>query len=218
MAVLPSSTVTFLFTDIEGSTRRWEHHPGAMKAAVERHDAILRQAIEDNGGHIFRTEGDAFRAAFANAPQALRAALDAQQALNAESWAKEIDPIRVRMAMHTGAVEIREGDYVGPSLNRMARLFSSAPQGRLAGLEQLITLLNRERRNNRLYVTLLQPTPTLLVEDKELPNAPLSQINVLDQRRNPVGSILLRESTAGEWSVPLNQVISGLASVNIAVK
>ena len=103
-------------------------------------------------------------------------------------------------------------------LNRMTRLFSSAPQGRLAGLEQLITLLNRERRNNRLYVTLLQPTPTLLVEDKELPNAPLSQINVLDQRRNPVGSILLRESTAGEWSVPLNQVISGLASVNIAVK
>ena len=56
------------------------------------------------------------------------------------------------------------------------------------------------------------------MEDKELPNAPLSQINVLDQRRNPVGSILLRESTAGEWSVPLNQVISGLASVNIAVK
>ncbi len=103
------------------------------------------------------------------------------------------------------------------SLNRMSRLFTFAP-GRLAGLEQLITLLNRERRNNRLYVTLLQPTPTLLVEDKELPNAPLSEINVLDQRRNSGSSLLLRESTAGEWSVPLNQVISGLYSLTITVK
>ncbi len=102
-------------------------------------------------------------------------------------------------------------------LNRMSRLFTLAP-GRLTGLEQLITLLNRERRNNRLYVTLLQPTPTLLVEDKELPNAPLSEINVLDQRRSPGGSLLLRESTAGEWSAPMNQVISGSYSLSIAVK
>ena len=102
-------------------------------------------------------------------------------------------------------------------LNRMSRLFTLAP-GRLAGLEQLIRLLNRERRNNRLYVTLLQPTPTLLVEDKELPNAPLSEINVLDQRRSPGGSLLLRESTAGEWSAPMNQVIAGSYSLFITVK
>jgi len=102
-------------------------------------------------------------------------------------------------------------------LNRMSRLFTLAP-GRLAGLEQLITLLNRERRNNRLYVTLLQPTPTLLVEDKELPNAPLSEINVLDQRRSPGNSLLLRESTAGEWSTPMNEVIAGSYSLSIAVK
>ena len=104
------------------------------------------------------------------------------------------------------------------TLNRMSHLFTFAPQGRLAGLEQLITLLNRERRNNRLYVTLLQPTPTLLVEDKELPNAPLSEINVLDQRRSPGGSLLLRESTAGEWSAPMNQVIAGSYSLLITVK
>ena len=103
-------------------------------------------------------------------------------------------------------------------LNRMTRLFTFAPQARLAGLEQLITLLNRERRNNRLYVTLLQPTPTLLVEDKELPNAPLSEINVLDQRRSAGSSLLLRESTAGEWSVPMNQVTSGSYSLSILVK
>ncbi len=102
-------------------------------------------------------------------------------------------------------------------LNRMTRPFTLAPQGRLAGLEQLITLLNRERRNNRLYVTLLQPTPTLLVEDKELPNAPLSEINVLDQRRSS-GSLLLRESTVGEWSVPMNQVVSGSYSISILVR
>jgi hypothetical protein len=104
------------------------------------------------------------------------------------------------------------------TLNRMPRLLAFAPLGRLAGLEQLITLLNRERRNNRLYVTLLQPTPTLLVEDKELPNAPLSEINVLDQRRSSGGTFLLRESTAGEWSVPMNEVISGFTSVTIMVK
>jgi len=104
------------------------------------------------------------------------------------------------------------------SLNRMSRMFTLGPQGRLAGLDQLIKLLNRERRNNRLYVTLLQPTPTLLVEDKELPNAPLSEINVLDHRRSSGSSLLLRESTVGEWSVPMNEVISGLYLLTIAVK
>lgn len=103
------------------------------------------------------------------------------------------------------------------SLNRL-RLFSLSSQSRLAGLEQLITLLNRERRNNRLYVTLLQPTPTLLMEDKELPNAPLSEISVLDQRRSPGSPLLLRESTAGEWSIHMNEVIAGLASVPITIK
>src|SRR5438552_2431709 len=126
---LSIGTVAFLFTDIESSTKRWEHHPEAMKAAVERHDAILRHAIEANSGSVFRTEGDAFRAAFSTAPQALQAALDAQHALYVEPWREEIAPLRVRMALHTGAVEIRDGDYVGPSLNRMARLLSAAHGG-----------------------------------------------------------------------------------------
>src|SRR5438105_4099553 len=126
---LTSGTLTFLFTDIEGSTQRWEHHPEAMRAAVERHDAILRQAIEANGGHVFRTEGDAFRAAFTTAAQALQAALDAQRTLFAEPWTTEISSLKVRMALHTGAVEIRDNDYTGPSLNRMARLLSAAHGG-----------------------------------------------------------------------------------------
>src|ERR671937_2169954 len=111
MNALPSGTVTFLFTDIEGSTTRWEHHPEQMHAALERHDAILRQAIEANGGYVFRTEGDAFRAVFAIAPQALQAALEAQRALIAEPWSEEIAPLRVRMALHTGAIEMRDADY-----------------------------------------------------------------------------------------------------------
>jgi len=104
------------------------------------------------------------------------------------------------------------------TLNRMGRLLTLNPQTRLAGLEQLITLLNRERRNDRLYVTLLQPTPTLLMEDKELPNAPLSEINVLGQQRASGSSLLLRESTAGEWSVPMNQVMSGQYILTIQVR
>jgi hypothetical protein len=112
----------------------------------------------------------------------------------------------------TVRVQVSDSD----SLNRLANLFTS--QGRLGGLEQLITLLNRERHNNQLYVTLMKPTPTLMVDDKELPNAPLSEINVMDQRRLPGNSVLLRESSAGEWSVPMDEVIAGSASVLIKIK
>jgi class 3 adenylate cyclase len=129
MRDLPRGTVTFLFTDIERRTTRWEHHTQTMKAAVEVHDAIMRGAIEGQSGFVFRREGDAFRAAFSYAPQALTAALQAQRAIAGETWAEEIAPIRVRMALHTGAVELRDGDYVGPSLNRMARLLSAAHGG-----------------------------------------------------------------------------------------
>ena len=109
-------------------------------------------------------------------------------------------------------VQVSDAD----SLNRIPNLVAS--QGRLGGLDQLISLLNRERRNNQIYVTLLKPTPTLLVEDKELPDAPLSQINVLDQKRLPGNSALLRESTAGEWSVPMDEIIAGSTSVFITIK
>jgi hypothetical protein len=101
------------------------------------------------------------------------------------------------------------------SLNRVTNLLTA--QGRLGGLDQLITLLNRARRNNRVYVTLLKPTPTLVVEDKELPGAPLSQINVLNQTL-PSTSALLRESAAGEWSIPMDEVVAGSASISIRVK
>jgi len=125
---LPSGTVTFLFTDIEDSTRLWEEQPQAMRAALARHDRLLRQAIDGNAGVVFKTIGDAFCAAFATAPDALRAALAAQRALVAEPWPDPLT-LRVRMALHTGDAELRDNDYFGQALNRVARLLAAGHGG-----------------------------------------------------------------------------------------
>src|SRR5712692_8650282 len=121
---MPTGTVTFLFTDIEGSTRLWEQHPEAMPLALTRHDRLLRQAIEAHGDHVFKTVGDQFCAAFAAAPEALAAALADQQALQAEPW-PQTGPLRVRVALHTGTAQERDGDYFGAPLNRIARLLET---------------------------------------------------------------------------------------------
>src|SRR5262245_23891172 len=102
MANPPTGTVTFLFTDIEGSTSRWDHNPQAMQLALARHDALLRQAVQANGGYIFKTVGDAFCAAFSTPHDALSAASTAQRTLLTEQWGEEIGSIQVRMALHTG--------------------------------------------------------------------------------------------------------------------
>ncbi|MDQ2808275.1 MAG: tetratricopeptide repeat protein [Chloroflexota bacterium] len=122
--------ITFLFTDIEGSTRLWEGHPQAMAVALARHDAILRAAIEGHGGTVFKTGGDAFYAAFATATDGVTAALAAQRALVAEAWGAT-GPLRVRMGLHTGLATIREGDYLGPTLNRVARIMAAGHGGQV---------------------------------------------------------------------------------------
>lgn len=121
-------TLTFLYTDIEGSTRLWEHQPEAMQQAVARHDQILRQAITDNGGRVFRTVGDAFCAVFPAAPLALQAAVLAQRGLAQEEWELE-GPIRARMALHTGKASEQNGDFVGASLNHIGRLIAACHGG-----------------------------------------------------------------------------------------
>ena len=118
---LPIGTVTFLFTDIEDSSGLWERQREAMQAALARHDALMRQSIARHGGCVIKTTGDGFHAAFTSAPDAIEAALAAQQAIHAEAW-PEAARIRVRMGLHTGAAELREGDYYGPAVNRAARL------------------------------------------------------------------------------------------------
>jgi predicted ATPase/class 3 adenylate cyclase len=136
----PTGTITFLFTDIEESTRHWDEQPEAMKAALARHDAILRSSIEAHGGHVFKTVGDAFYAAFPVASEGLKAAVKAQHALAAESWG-ETGPLRVRMALHTGSAQQRENDYFGPPLNRVARLLGAGHGGQMLlshAMEELV--------------------------------------------------------------------------------
>ncbi len=128
MSDLPTGLVTFLFTDIEGSTRLWERYPEAMPAALERHDSIMSKSIGDHAGVVFRTVGDAFCAAFSAALPAVCAALEAQRALHAGPWGA-IGAMRVRMALHSSQVDLRDDGYVGPPLNRVARLLAAGHGG-----------------------------------------------------------------------------------------
>lgn len=123
-------------------------------------------------------------------------------------------PITIPAQAAHGSLRVLVSD--GGILNRMNRGFAGASQ--LSGLEELIQLLNKERRVDRLYVTLLQPSPTLLVEDKELPDVPPSALNVFDPHGSPGGVIMLGESEIGQWSLEMNQVISGLQYLTIQVK
>jgi hypothetical protein len=125
-------------------------------------------------------------------------------------------PITIPAQASHGTLQLMVSD--ADFLNRNVQSLASSSQGELPGLEELIKLVNRERNNDRLYATLLQSTPTMLVEDKEMPNLPASEINVLNQRQNPGGARLLRESTAGEWSVDMHQVIAGQHLLTITVK
>jgi predicted ATPase/class 3 adenylate cyclase len=125
-----SGTVTFFFTDLEGSTRLWEDHPDAMRSALARHDALLRGAVEAHGGQVVKTTGDGVHAVFATAHDALDAAVAAQHALATERWG-ETGALRVRIGLHTGEAEFRAGDYYGGALNRAARLMNTAHGGQI---------------------------------------------------------------------------------------
>jgi predicted ATPase/class 3 adenylate cyclase len=191
-AAIPSGTITLMFTDVEGSTRLWEAEPEQMAQALRRHDEMLRRAIGQVGGFVFKTVGDAFCAAFATPQAALDAALAAQQALAAERWPTR-RPIRVRMSLHTGVCEERDNDYFGPVVNRTARLEAVAHGGQVlvsgatAGLlsETLpegVTLrdlglhrlkdLGRPERVFQLEAEFLQPgfPPLASLDNPELPN------------------------------------------------
>jgi class 3 adenylate cyclase len=123
LAELPSGTVTFFLTDVEGSTRLWDAKPNAMEAAIARHDAILHEVVREHGGVLLKHkgEGDSAFAVFGRASDAVAAAVAAQRAFGAEAWPAGCT-IRVRMAIHTGEAELRERDYYGPAVNRTARL------------------------------------------------------------------------------------------------
>ena len=127
---MPSGTVTFLFTDVQGSTRLLERHPEAYRSAITLHHTILGEAVEQNHGSVFETVGDAVYAAFASAGNAVGAALRAQYDLQGASWG-DLGSLRVRMGLHTGEVE-RQGDhYFGAALYRCGRLMDAAHGGQV---------------------------------------------------------------------------------------
>jgi predicted ATPase/class 3 adenylate cyclase len=187
--LLPTGTVTFLFTDIEGSTRLWEKQHAAMQIALARHDAILRNAIEANNGYLFKTTGDGAHAAFAVAADAMTACLAAQRALLAYPWGEL--RIKSRMALHSGAAELRDGDYFGPPLNRAARLMGAAHGGQILvsfAAEKLVrdhlpanTTL-RDMGERRLK-DLIRPERVYQVIAPELP-ADFPPLQTLDARPN----------------------------------
>src|SRR5215210_4564463 len=137
MPEYPSGTVAFLLTDVEGSTALWERDRAAMAAAVERHFALLREAIAAQDGVLFKTIGDAIRAAFPTVPKAIAAAIDAQIALRRADWG-DLGPLRVRMAIHAGDATPGDGDYLSPALNRLSRVL-------VTGYGEQILLTNTAR-------------------------------------------------------------------------
>ena len=134
---IPSGTVTFLFTDIEGSARACEENQSGrgqsgLARRLARHNAILDEATTQNSGSVFKTIGDAYCLAFGTADDALATAIDAQFALAEEDWGcGVVRPVRVRMGLHTGPAQAQEGDYYGPALNRTARILATGHGGQV---------------------------------------------------------------------------------------
>jgi predicted ATPase/DNA-binding SARP family transcriptional activator len=150
-----TGTLAFLFTDIESSTSRWEGDRRAMGADLARHDAILSEAVEGRGGQVFTHTGDGIGAAFPTAPAALAAALDGQQALAKASW-EGAAPLAVRMAIHAGTAEARAGTYLGPTLNRTARLLDEAQGGQILCSQAAADLTRDDLPDNVALVELGQ--------------------------------------------------------------
>ena len=140
--IAPTGTVSFLLTDIESSTRLWEDFPEQMAVALARHDVIVRSAITERRGYVFGTSGDGFNAAFWTAAEALGAAMDAQRCLSTEVWPKAFG-VAVRMGIHTGTTDERDGDYFGPTMNRAARLMAAGHGGQILLSAATAQLLDR---------------------------------------------------------------------------
>jgi predicted ATPase/class 3 adenylate cyclase len=186
---LPSGTVTFLFTDIEGSTVRWDRDPKAMQGALRKHDEVMREAIEASGGVVFKTVGDAFYAVFAEPSDAVAGALESQRRLRAVDFT-EVDGLRVRVSLHTGTADERDGDYFGPTLNRVARLLSIGHGGQILLSGAIVQLVGerlpegsslRDMGEHRLKdLTAAEHVYQLLAPDLDAEFPKLKSLSVLD--------------------------------------
>ena len=205
MANFPSGTVTFLFTDIEGSTALWERDRQAMASAVARHLTLLDAAIGAHGGIHFKTVGDAIQAAFPTAPAAVAAALQAQRALLVMDW-EHVGDLRVRMVLHAGEAQPdQRGDYLSAPLNRLARLLAAGHGGQILltqavqqlsrgalppdselrdlGEHRLRDLLEPERVYQLLHPDVPADFPVLRSLDARLHNLPLQPTPFLGRER-----------------------------------
>jgi predicted ATPase/class 3 adenylate cyclase len=154
---LPSGTVTFLFSDIESSTRLWEQYPDAMRSAVERHDLYLNDAIHSCNGKIVKTTGDGFHAVFEKAVEGVQAALHAQKSMVADGW-NELIPqaLRIRIGLYTGEASVRTGDYYGTAVNRAARLMAAGHGGQTLLSATTASLIKDESLEDALLLDLGQ--------------------------------------------------------------
>ncbi len=212
-----SKTFTFLFTDLESSTRLWEQFPQTMKTALERHDALLRSAVENSNGRVVKTTGDGLTAVFDSALDGVIACLKAQQGLSNEQWG-ETGPLRVRVGLHVGEAQPRGGDYYGPAVNRAARLMSVAHGGQVLlstaaanlvvdqlpdgsslrdlGEHRLKDLERPEHIFQLLIPGLVADFPPLMSLDRQPNNLP-AQPTALIGREAELGQIVERLSSEG---------------------
>jgi predicted ATPase/class 3 adenylate cyclase len=222
MPELPRGTVAFLFTDVEGSTRLWETFRGEMARIVDRHFAILDEAIAAHHGTRFKTVGDALQAAFPAVPNAVEAAIAAQLALEREAWG-DVGPLRVRMAVHAGEAIPQEGDYLAPALNRLARVLGAGygeqilltetaralsmplPTGYSLldlGTHRLRDLLEAQHVFQLAGPGLRRDFPPLLSLDR-LPNNLPAQPSPLLDRESELATLLAKLTTPGNRLVTL---------------
>jgi predicted ATPase/class 3 adenylate cyclase len=171
VGLVPTGTVTFLFTDVEGSTRLWQTDRDAMASALARHDDIVRKAVETNRGYVFSTAGDSFAAAFWRPEEALAAAEVAQADLAAVAWPTSV-VIRVRMGVHTGTASERAGDYFGPTLNLAARIADAGHGGQVLvsdATARLVSLRRLRRLGEHRLKDVADPEVLWQLGDDEFP-------------------------------------------------
>ena len=197
-----ATPLTFLFTDLENSTVLWEQAPAAMRGALANHDAIMRAAVENHNGRIVKKTGDGFLAVFESPVDAVLAALSGQQAMYASTWPVETGPLKVRMGLHTGESEEREGDYYGTTVNEAARIMDMGHGGQVLLSEVTFVMLRNQKFDGIIFTDLgshrlkglTQPEviyqlnhPDLVTEFPSLKSPSLGKLNLPTQPTPLIG-------------------------------